>query len=122
MNVKTEPQRGDLAICSMCGEQIVYIDSYWDHNGENKPRHPAVPGEKPERHKVEMRLDLDAIERRIRRAHEKVSALCQGEERWTMRVPADESYDHDLIIGAALRDADKMLLALRALLHPDPNP
>lgn len=70
-----------------------------------------------ERHKVEMRLDLDAIEQRIKRAHEKVSALCHGDERWTMRVPADERYDHDLIIAAALRDADKLLVAVRALLE-----
>ncbi len=112
-----DPKLGDLAICSMCGNQIMYVGPYWDHQGEHKPRHPATPGEPPTKHKPNMRLDLDAIERRIKLAHDKVSALCNGSERWTMRIPADESYDHDLIIGAALRDADKLLLAVRSLLE-----
>mgnify|MGYP001614581994 CR=1 FL=1 len=106
-------QTGERRICSQCGGLITFRDPYWEHEGRMQPRHPAIPAE---RHKLEMRLDLDAIERRIKLAHEKVSALCHGDERWTMRVPADESYDHDLIIGAALRDADKLLVAVRSLL------
>ena len=112
--METEPYVGERRICSQCGEFIVFHGSHWRHEGILQPKHPALPAE---RHKVEMRFDLDAIERRIRLAHEKVRALCHGDERWTMRVPADESYDHDLIIGAALRDADKLLIAVRALLE-----
>jgi hypothetical protein len=108
-----QPYVGEKRICSQCGEFIMYVGPYWQHEGANQPRHPAIPAE---RHKVEMRLDLDAIEKRLARAHEKLSALCRGTERFTMRVPADENYDHDLIIGAALRDADKLLVAVRSLL------
>lgn len=112
--METEPYAGERRICSQCGEFITYRDPRWEHEGILRPKHPAIPAE---RHRVEMRLDLDAIEKRIRRAHEKLSALCHGTERFTMRVPADESYDHDLIIDAALRDADKLLIAVRALLE-----
>jgi hypothetical protein len=111
---KNEPYAGQRWHCSQCGEFITFRDPYWEHEGRVQPRHPAIP---TERHKVEMRLDLDAIEQRIARAHEKLSALCRGDERFTMRVPADENYDHDLIIGAALRDADKLLMAVRALME-----
>ena len=37
------PKLGDLAICSMCGAQIMFVGPYWDHQGKNKPRHPATP-------------------------------------------------------------------------------
>jgi hypothetical protein len=112
--MESEPYVGERRICSQCGEFITFVDPHWEHGGVNQPKHPAIPAE---RHRVEMRLDLDAIEKRIRRAHDKLRALCNGTERFTMRVPADESYDHDLIIGAALRDADKLLIAVRALLE-----
>ena len=111
---ETEPYAGERRICSQCGEFIIFTNPHWEHDSILEPEHPAIPAE---RHRVEMRLDLDAIERRIKLAHEKVRALCHGDERWTMRVPADESYDHDLIISAALRDADKLLIAVRALLE-----
>lgn len=114
-----EYQVGERRICSQCGEFITFYGEAWGHAGLNQPKHPAIPAE---RHKVEMRLDLDAIERRIRLAHEKVSALRSGNERWTMRIPADESYDRDLIISAALRDADKLLIAVRSLLAKDDMP
>jgi hypothetical protein len=39
----TEPKPGDTAICSQCGGQIVYIGPAWDHPGEIKPKHPALP-------------------------------------------------------------------------------
>lgn len=31
--------------CETCGEAIEYVGPYWDHIGEDKPRHPATPGE-----------------------------------------------------------------------------
>lgn len=37
------PTRGALDTCKMCGGSIWYADPYWDHQGENKPRHPATP-------------------------------------------------------------------------------
>ena len=109
-----EPQMGDTGHCETCHERLVYTGLYWDHVGEMKPKHPAVP---MERHTVEMQLDLDAMEQHIRLAHDKVRALCLGDERWTMRIPADRDYDHDLIISAALHDADKLLLAVRSLME-----
>ena len=36
---------GARAICKMCGKEIIYIGPYWDHAGEMKPRHPALPKE-----------------------------------------------------------------------------
>ena len=37
------PIHGQRDTCEMCGEPIVFIGPYWDHIGENKPRHPATP-------------------------------------------------------------------------------
>lgn len=34
---------GQEAVCSMCQAKIVWAGLYWDHVGENKPRHPAIP-------------------------------------------------------------------------------
>jgi hypothetical protein len=34
---------GDKAICAGCGAAIVFVGPYWDHIGEIKPRHPALP-------------------------------------------------------------------------------
>lgn len=36
---------GDKSTCQMCGAEIVFVGPYWDHRGENKPRHPAIPVE-----------------------------------------------------------------------------
>lgn len=37
------PKPGDHASCASCGNDIVFIGTYWDHVGELKPRHPASP-------------------------------------------------------------------------------
>ena len=37
------PTIGARAICRACGEGIVFVSPYWDHEGERKPRHPAQP-------------------------------------------------------------------------------
>lgn len=115
MTTTQEPQKGARTTCSMCNETIEYIGPYWRHIGEIQPRHPALPAGEKVTGRVELRIDLDAIERRLDAAREKVGALCHG-DRWTMSIPAREDYDSDLIIGAALRDAHKMLVALRSLL------
>ena len=39
----TEPYVGERRICSQCGDQIVFIGPYWDHPGDIKPKHPAIP-------------------------------------------------------------------------------
>lgn len=39
MDAKT----GDKDMCSQCGKEIVFVGPYWDHPGEIKPRHPAIP-------------------------------------------------------------------------------
>lgn len=51
----------------------------------------------------------------IQRAHDMVSALCDGRRDWVMRVPADESHDPDLIIGGALQVANDLYAALSYL-------
>src|SRR5690554_4868061 len=43
-----------------------------------------------------------------------VHALCHGERRWTMRVPARPDDDPDLVIGAGLYAARARLAALEA--------
>ena len=37
------PKPGAHAVCDQCGYDIVFIDPYWDHVGEPKPKHPAFP-------------------------------------------------------------------------------
>lgn len=70
---------------------------------------------KPIRERVVMSLDdLDVISDRIAAASETVSALCRGDARWTMSVPARPTEDPDLVISAALMDARKLLIALEA--------
>jgi hypothetical protein len=39
------------------------------------------------------------------RADAMVSALCNGDRRWTMSIPAEPERDSDLVIGAALHAA-----------------
>lgn len=41
------PTLGEQARCAACDAPIVYKDPYWDHLGENKPRHIARPAEHP---------------------------------------------------------------------------
>jgi hypothetical protein len=51
---------------------------------------------------------------KIYKAREKVAALCEGKERWTMSVPVRSDYDHDVVISSALsmaEDAIKQALA-----------
>lgn len=40
-----------------------------------------------------------------------VSALCDGTERWTMRVPAEPDRDPDLVISGALEAAKDLILS-----------
>lgn len=63
---------------------------------------------------------LEVIKARIEKAHDTVTKLCSGELKWTMRIPADEARDPDLIIGAALRDALKLVARLQAV-EPGPG-
>jgi len=113
----SEPPTGQRALCTQCHQPIVYVGPYWDHPGEIKPRHIAIPGEWLETFKVEMELDLDAIERRLEAAREELSALCNGGKRWLMTIPANHETDSDLILGAVLRDTRKLLIAVRSLLE-----
>jgi hypothetical protein len=46
-------------------------------------------------------------------AHAELVALCEG-KRWTMQVPARETLDSDLIIGASLADVPYLLSELAA--------
>lgn len=37
------PTVGARAVCHACGGAIVFVGPYWDHEGEMKPRHIAMP-------------------------------------------------------------------------------
>lgn len=37
------PKHGDKSTCRSCGRPITFLIRYWDHDGDVKPRHPAVP-------------------------------------------------------------------------------
>jgi hypothetical protein len=60
-------------------------------------------------------LDLDAIEKRADVAHRHVVKLCSGEERWTMRIPAQPDRDSDLVIGESLKDVPVLAAEMRRL-------
>jgi len=45
-------------------------------------------------------------------AHKMVSDLCHVKRTWTMSIPARPGYDPDLVIGQALRDAERMFTIL----------
>lgn len=49
----------------------------------------------------------------IEKAWEEVAGLCSGKRRWTMRVPAEEDRDSDLVIGGALDAAKDEIVRLR---------
>jgi len=52
--------------------------------------------------------DLAEVRARVERAHQEIGDICQGRRRWTMRIPADEASDTDLILSAALKDAETL--------------
>lgn len=52
---------------------------------------------------------------KIELAEKKVSALCHGEEKWVMSIPARPDHDPDIVISDALHSAKAALSALSAL-------
>lgn len=52
-------------------------------------------------------IDLDAARAALKTAHDHVADLCEGRTKWTMRIPADEQRDSDLVIGAGLDAGEK---------------
>jgi NTP pyrophosphatase (non-canonical NTP hydrolase) len=64
------------------------------------------------------RVDAENLKEKLDSASEALAALCDG-TRFTMSVPAQPDYDHDLLIGAGLRAGYK---ALRALGSVSPSP
>jgi len=73
--------------------------------------------EKPKKQGEEHMIEVlkQALEK-INKASEKVAALSDGRERWTMSVPVRPDYDHDVVISGALsvaEDAIKQALAER---------
>jgi hypothetical protein len=58
---------------------------------------------------------LDLALEKINKAREKVAALCEGKERWTMSVPVRPDYDHDVVISSALLMAEEAIKQARAL-------
>lgn len=53
----------------------------------------------------------------IEKAQDALSALCKNPSSFTMRVPADEDKDTDLIIAKALRYANQMRIALEKIVN-----
>ena len=39
------PEVGTRAACKQCKTPIIFVGPYWDHEGELKPRHVAIPAE-----------------------------------------------------------------------------
>jgi hypothetical protein len=66
--------------------------------------------------KDELKLALE----KIIKANAKVSAICSGEERWTMSIPARPDHDSDLVIASALGAAMKLIK--EALAQPEQEP
>lgn len=54
-------------------------------------------------------MTKDEALQKIKLAMAKVQALCSGEERWTMSIPVQPNYDHDIVIADALKAAEKAL-------------
>jgi hypothetical protein len=66
--------------------------------------------------KDELKLALE----KIIKANAKVRAICSGEERWTMSIPARPDHDSDLVIASALGAAMKLIK--EALAQPEQEP
>lgn len=66
---------------------------------------------------TDLRKAAEQALEKISKAHEKVSALCSGDERWTMSVPVRQDHDHDVVISDALRASEAVIRA--ALAQPD---
>lgn len=49
-----------------------------------------------------------AVDARLEAALAMVAALCHGERRWTMSIPAQPGQDPDLVIADALRDVREL--------------
>lgn len=53
----------------------------------------------------------------IQKAHDMVSAICDGRRDWIMSIPARPDSDPDLVIGTALSVADNLYAALETLVE-----
>jgi hypothetical protein len=58
-------------------------------------------------------LDLDEQAQKIGKAIRHLQELCSGKEKFTMRVPADESRDSDIIFANGLRAGNDLIAELR---------
>lgn len=56
----SEPNVGDITLCSQCGEKIVYIGPHWNHRDVITPKHPALPAERQS-----VTVDLDKLRARM---------------------------------------------------------
>ena len=59
----------------------------------------------------------NVVHEQIEKAQDVLSALCKNPSSFTMRVPADEEKDTDLIIAKALRYANQMQIALDKIVN-----
>jgi hypothetical protein len=60
-------------------------------------------------------LPAEEYKQHLDAAHKMVSLLCNGTKTWTMHVPVDERNDPDVVIGQALRDADRAVEMLETV-------
>jgi hypothetical protein len=56
---------------------------------------------------------------RIMRARQEISAICSGERRWTMCIPARPDSDSDLVLSDALDAAEEAIAKLRDGTEPE---
>lgn len=61
--------------------------------------------------------EIAAAEARAEAAHNLVVALCNGDIRWRMSIPAQPNSDPDLVIGASLRDNTRLAATARTALQ-----
>jgi len=69
---------------------------------------PALP--------ADMEALLAEEVQKVAHARKKLRALCNGRESFTMRIPADRTYDHDLAFADAFDVCDNLATALRETL------
>lgn len=111
-----EPIIGEQAICGMCRERIVFIGPYWDHIGEDKPRHPAVPQDEWPPKPLDKTQAFDALMAVLDAAGVKDNASII--EALYVYREALLKWQHELIDDKA-RDAELAIAALRNYTRRD---
>lgn len=86
-----------------------------DELPDDRPGYVMGPAAKVEWALQQLAAAPSEVIAKIDRALATVSALCEGQIRWTMRIPAEPDNDPDLIIAAALQSARNILVTAASL-------